>query len=127
MAKMGAPTKYDPAHCEKVIEIMAKGLSVRSVAAELGVHRDTIYEWMVRYPDFSDSVKKGLDLAFKYFEEKLIELTENKNLKVHSDYYKALNKILSSRFHEVYGDKQKIDQVVTTKSPEQMLDEMPDE
>lgn len=40
-----------------MISLMAEGLSLTAAAAELGFHRDTIYEWAKVHPEFSDAVK----------------------------------------------------------------------
>lgn len=55
----GRPSKYTPEMCEKVIDCMKKGYIVEEVCAELGIHRDTFFEWVKSNPDFSDCYKKG--------------------------------------------------------------------
>jgi hypothetical protein len=57
----GRPTKYKKAYCKKLIEWMGKGLSFESFAGDIGVNRDTIYEWAKVYPEFSDA--KGIGSA----------------------------------------------------------------
>lgn len=53
----GRPSKYQPSYCDLVIEHMSEGASLTSFAAEIGVARDTISEWMKEHPEFSVSVK----------------------------------------------------------------------
>lgn len=53
----GRPTKYKPEYAKSVIEHMADGASLTSFAAEIGVARSTINEWMEHNPEFSESVK----------------------------------------------------------------------
>ena len=55
----GRPSKFDMSMCETVITCMNKGYIVEEVCAELGIHRDTFFEWVKSNPDFSDSYKKG--------------------------------------------------------------------
>lgn len=55
----GRPSKYDPAYCDSVVEVMATGLSLTAFAGEIGVHRGTINEWMEVHPEFSESVRVG--------------------------------------------------------------------
>ena len=38
---------------------MAQGLSKESFAGDIGVHKDTIYEWADRHKAFSDAIKRG--------------------------------------------------------------------
>lgn len=55
----GRPTKYDPAYCEQVIEHMKDGASLTSFAAEIGVARSTINEWIDQNYEFSEAVKRA--------------------------------------------------------------------
>lgn len=53
----GRPTDYRPAMGEEILAMMAQGFSLQAAAAELGVHRQRVYEWMERHPEFADIVK----------------------------------------------------------------------
>lgn len=55
----GRPSKYDPAYCDQVVEIMADGYSLTAFAGTIRVHRGTLNEWMAVHPEFSEAVKKG--------------------------------------------------------------------
>ena len=55
----GRPSKYDVSMCETVITCMSKGYIVEEVCAEIGIARDTFFNWTKEYPDFSDAYKKG--------------------------------------------------------------------
>lgn len=68
MADIGRPSKYKKAFCQQLLTHMGEGLSFESFASEIGVHRDTLYEWAKQYPDFSDAKKRGTDLALKWWE-----------------------------------------------------------
>lgn len=60
---MGRPSKFNPSTsetiCETVITCMTKGYIVEEVCAEIGIARDTFFNWVKEYPDFSDAYKKG--------------------------------------------------------------------
>ena len=58
-AKMGRPTKYDPAYCDAVVEHMSEGASLLSFAASIDVARSTINEWADVHPEFSEAVSRG--------------------------------------------------------------------
>lgn len=36
-----------------------EGMNDKNIARKLGISRDTLYEYIKKYPDFSDSLKKG--------------------------------------------------------------------
>lgn len=52
----GRPSTYDPAYCERVIELGKAGASVVEMAANIGVHRETIEEnWPAAHEEFSEA------------------------------------------------------------------------
>lgn len=53
----GRPSKYQSSYCDLVIEHMTDGASLTSFAAEIGVARSSINEWMEQNPEFSEAVK----------------------------------------------------------------------
>jgi len=63
MAKIGRPTKYRKEMCETMLDLFKGGAIVAEVCAELDIHRDTFYQWVKEKPEFSDTYKKGKELA----------------------------------------------------------------
>ena len=57
--KVGRPTKYKPEYCEMLIEHMKQLHSFETFAVDIGVNRDTLYEWCKNHPEFSDAKKLG--------------------------------------------------------------------
>jgi len=83
--KAGQPTKYKEEYCELVVEFFNRPLwekkkvqvmdrgrmvlkeidvpcqlpTIERFALNLGVHKDTIYEWAKVHPKFSDSLRKA--------------------------------------------------------------------
>ena len=41
----GRPSKYDPAMCEIVVDLMSQGYAKVEVAVALGISRDTLDAW----------------------------------------------------------------------------------
>lgn len=68
LRRRGRPSKYDPALGALVLAHMAAGASKTEVAAALGIHRDTLYSWARRHPDFADTLKRGETLAAAWWE-----------------------------------------------------------
>jgi hypothetical protein len=61
-------TAYDSAMDMVVITHMSKGAGLAEVAAELGISRDTLYEWCKKEGDYykptlSDAIKRGKELS----------------------------------------------------------------
>ena len=65
----GRPSKYSPAYCDLVIEHMSDGASLTSFAAEIGVARSSINEWMENHPEFSEAVKIGKAKCAAWWEK----------------------------------------------------------
>jgi hypothetical protein len=65
----GAPSKYNPSMCEDVLEYMKQGDSKIAVAAKLNISRDTLYEWAKEHKEFSDTIKRGVDLSQAFWED----------------------------------------------------------
>ncbi len=65
---MGAPTKYLPEYCAKLLQHMKEGGSFEGFAPEIGVHRDTLYEWTKVHKDFSDAKNSGNDYRLQLYE-----------------------------------------------------------
>lgn len=55
----GRPTKYKEKYCEMLIEHMKQGYSFETFGAIVDCHKDTLYEWCAKHPEFSDAKKKG--------------------------------------------------------------------
>lgn len=73
----GRPTKYDPAYCQAVIEHMKEGASLTSFAAEIGVARSTINEWIDHHWEFSEAAKRGKAQCAAWWEKMGRDKAEN--------------------------------------------------
>ena len=65
----GRPTKYTKDIAETLADQFKDGQSVIEVCGQIGITKDTFYEWVKKYPDFSDSYKKGLELSQQWWEK----------------------------------------------------------
>ncbi len=65
---MGRPTKYKPEYCEQLIAHMQQLHSFESFAANIGTHKETLYEWCKRHPEFSEARKAGRASLLKGME-----------------------------------------------------------
>lgn len=66
---MARPSTYDPAYCDRVIELGRLGMSVVEMAADLGVHRETLEEnWPAAHPEFSEAFTHAKELSQAWWE-----------------------------------------------------------
>lgn len=68
-SKGGRPSKYNPALIEDLVKHMTQGLSFESFAGRVGVHKDTLYEWLKHHPEFSDAKKRGEAGSLLFWEK----------------------------------------------------------
>jgi len=76
MAGRGRPTDYSDGLGEAILAKMEEGLSLAAAAAELGIHRQRVYEWEDRYEDFADTVKIARGKRQAFLERRLLSATE---------------------------------------------------
>lgn len=72
MADIGRPTDFRHEFGEQILQLMASGLSLAASAAELGFHRQRVYEWMERHPAFADTVKLAQVKRQLFLERRLL-------------------------------------------------------
>lgn len=72
----GRPTDFKPAIGEEILSLMAEGLSLAASAAALGFHRQRVYEWMDRHPEFADTVKLAQAKRQLFLERRLLGASE---------------------------------------------------
>jgi len=117
---MARPTKYKRAFCKIAEDYLAQGYSKEACAGELGVSRDTLYEWIKRHTEFSDSIKKGEAKGLAWYEKLLRAKISGQDIKgfdpKKSDTA-CLIFALKTRFHQVYGDRIKFED----ESPHMLL------
>lgn len=58
-AKTGRPSKYKTEYCTQLIEHMRGLNTFETFAADIGVNRDTLYQWCKEHEEFSDAKKTG--------------------------------------------------------------------
>lgn len=63
MAEVGRPTKYKPEYNNQAYKLCLLGHTDDELAEFFEVHVSTIHQWKLDYPDFSDSIKKGKEIA----------------------------------------------------------------
>jgi len=79
--KMGRPTQYNPIkHNKQAHELAELGATNDQIAEALNITTETLNQWRIKYPDFSDSIKSGKDKTDDEVELSL--LSRAKGMKV---------------------------------------------
>ena len=55
----GRPTTYDPAYCERVVELGKLGKSTEQICASIGVPLRTAYQWRDANPEFAQALEEA--------------------------------------------------------------------
>lgn len=69
----GDRTLYKPEYCDVAVGLLEQGYSMEAVAAEIGVTRVTLYNWIKEWPDFAGAVEIGKPKAAKWWEDRARE------------------------------------------------------
>lgn len=106
----GRPTTYDPAYCERVIELGREGASKAEMAADLDCARSTFTLWEAEHEEFSASVKQAVNYSQAWWEAKGRIATFGG-----VDGFNATAFIfnMKNRFPADWKDKQEVDQTTT--------------
>lgn len=76
MTNAGRPTDFTPELGEKILSLMAEGLSLAAAAGELNIHRQRVYDWADRYPEFSDTVNLARSKRQAFLERRLLRAVD---------------------------------------------------
>lgn len=66
---MGRPSLYDPAYCERVVELGKQGMSVVEMACDIGVCRATLEaNWPAEHPEFLEAFTRAKEESQAWWE-----------------------------------------------------------
>ena len=66
---VGRPSAYDPAYCEKAIELGKLGKSTEAIGSILDVGTATLYRWRDEFPEFREALETAKDHELRWWEE----------------------------------------------------------
>jgi len=103
---VGRPSKYDPAFCEKVIELGKLGKSFEQMASMLDVGITTFKRWREEHEEFRTSLEDAHGYAQTWWEDKA-----QANLIEHKDGERIntglWSRSMAARFPKNYSDRVK--------------------
>ena len=98
--------EYDPKFCDMLIEHMALGYSFASFGGVINIGKTTLYAWVSRYPEFSESKDIGYNRGLLFIEQhyfsKLTGHSRGQGIIPKYIDSGSLYFVLKTRFHEVY-------------------------
>lgn len=62
-----------PEKLEQITNWAAKGLTHAEIAESMGISRETLYQWINKFPDISYAIKKGRSLSVQAIENKFFQ------------------------------------------------------
>ena len=116
-----AKNKYDEWLTEEGLVLIGgwarDGLSKEQIAENMGICRDTLYEWEKKFTDISDALKKGREVADRNVENALYKNAMNGNIAAQIFW-------LKNRKPNEWKDKQNMD--LGGESKVMIVDSIPD-
>lgn len=88
------PLEFKDEYCKMIKDHMAKGFSFESCAGLLGVHKETLYTWAKKFPQFSDAKREAFELSRLFWEKAAIDNLVNTS---ESGYDELGNKVSRSK------------------------------
>lgn len=67
--RIGRPTDYDPEYCVTAIALGYLGKNITEIAFEIGVTRQTLYNWGDQHPEFFDALQRAREAAECFYME----------------------------------------------------------
>jgi len=83
--------KYSKEIVEKICKHLKKGATITSACAAVGIHRDTLYDWMNSKSDVSDTIKKARAIPDQKVENALFRSATMKH-RFKEQHFKAVAK-----------------------------------
>jgi hypothetical protein len=96
----GRPSTYDPAYCDRVIELGADGKSPEQISAAIDVPRTTMLRWADEHPEFRTALTRAKELEQDWWES-----IGQKALFADKFQASVWAKSMSARFREKYTEK----------------------
>ena len=103
---VGRPSTYDPAYCERVIELGRLGKSIEQICSNLNTPVRTLYEWRDRNAEFSQALEYAKELEQAWWEEQahLYMLEQKDGPKLNASLW---SRSMAARFPKKYRESVK--------------------
>lgn len=100
----GHPTDYRKEYCERVIELGKQGFSYAEMAADIGISKQTLYNWRDAHEEFFDALNIARTNSQAWWEN------VGRNALFADKFQSGVyNKRISCMFADDYTEKQAVD------------------
>lgn len=99
----GRPSTYDPAYCERVVELAKEGKSQVQIAVALDIPRASLHDWAKAHPEFSAALTRAKECEQAWWEDKGM-----KGLDADKFNSAVWSKSMSSRFRDEYTERKEL-------------------
>jgi transposase len=113
---VGRPSLYDPAFCDRVVELGKIGKSIEQIASNLGVSTRVLFDWRDKNPEFLHAMEYAKELELDWWETiAQAMMVENKD----SDKLNASiwSRSMAARFPKKYRESTKTEITGAEGSP----------
>jgi len=103
---VGRPSLYDPAYCEKVVELGKLGKSVEQISAILNVSLRTMYSWRDSHEEFLHALEdaKAYEQAWWEDQAQSYMVEDKESAKLNSSLW---SRSMAARFPKKYRESVK--------------------
>jgi hypothetical protein len=76
--KQSSKSKYDPAMCERMVELGKTGASQKMIWSDLGISKSTAESYKKAHPEFAEALDLALVHSQSFWETQILANLENK-------------------------------------------------
>lgn len=73
----GRKSTYTAERVKPALDLIAVGKSTATAAAAIGVNPSTIFDWLARHPDFTESYARAKEAAADFMVEEMVEIADD--------------------------------------------------
>lgn len=117
-AKVGRPTGYDPAYCERVVGLGKQGKSLTQIACALDVSKASLTRWADEHEEFRTAIMRA-----KEHEQDWWETAGQLGLAAERFNAAVWKKSMEARFRDDYTERKEVSGNLTI-SHEQALNDL---
>ncbi len=100
----GRPSEYDPAYCDRIVELGKTGASLVEMAFEFGVTKQTLHNWTDAHPEFLDAFTRAKMASQVWWERKGRDGMEKSSQEFQASIW---SRSMAARFPEDWTEKKR--------------------